>query len=117
MQAHNPHQHSGGECRGGATSLRPAWSTYDTPGQPGLQSNTLSQTKRQEKQRLFFCAGTDRQNWKTQTHYDNHYHPKRREGPLTQSDANGGGTGARGSLSITEFKMAHSSPFSTVKCT
>lgn len=48
VQAHNPHQHAGGECRRGAISLRPAWSTYDAPGQPGLQSNTLSQTKWQE---------------------------------------------------------------------
>lgn len=48
MQAHVPHQHAGDEGRRGAISLRPAWSTYDAPGQPGLQSNTLSQTKRQE---------------------------------------------------------------------
>lgn len=42
MQAHNPHQRAGGEGRRGAICLRPAWSTYDAPGQPGLQSNTLS---------------------------------------------------------------------------
>lgn len=48
VQAHNPHQRAGGEGRRGAICLRPAWSTYDAPGQPGLQSNTLSQTKQQE---------------------------------------------------------------------
>lgn len=117
MQAHNPHQHAGGEGRRGAISLRPAWSTYDAPGQPGLQSNILSQTKQQEIRGFLFFAGTDKQNWKIHTHYDNHYYPQRSEGPLTRSDANGGGTGARGSLSVTEFKVAHSSPLSTVKCT
>lgn len=107
VQAHNPHQHAGGEGRRGAICLRPAWSTYDAPGQPGLQSNTLSP---------LLCGDTGKTGKYTVT-IDNHYYPQRSEGPLTRSDANGGGTGARGSLSVTEFKVAHSSPLSTVKCT
>lgn len=72
--------------------------TYQVPGQPGFQSNILSQNKQQEAhRRLSFCVGTDmRQTWKYTLTLTTTSYPKTSGGPLTQADANGGGAGAGG---------------------
>lgn len=81
--------------------------TYQVPGQPGLQSNILSQNKRQEKlRRLSFCVVTDtRQNWGN-THSLTTIYPKRSEGGCKWRWVGQ----EHQAWASQEFKMAHSTP-------